>query len=1046
MNAEIEESKRKTAPPSVLLPQGGDQQQPRVIGVAPLRTSHILKPGTVPTTSGLVSASGGVGVGGNVGGGSAQIKTTPPKRVASVSVSASASSENLLHHDHNQGQQQQPSPSPSPSIVNSKSTSSGNLASLPLKPPAKTPPKTAPRSSTSMSNLNVHSHIGGDSSPNNSSPTRISMSPNTSSNSLLSPDTSSVISKRLSDDGSDSNSTLGDSSFIEDGTLIENKEEDSDDETDEEEEELHENFLKELGLGNKERINDLKEQEKKELELLAGGNRFRVTRCFVMAPTNNPAPPTSNHHHHPVGGAPPNTGNRPPLSSSPNAGGGGSPSQQIRKSVLNNNANQQQQHPNGPSAAVIAAFGGGQNGGVGAPGQPKLNRQTIFNPRFSIYRPGPTSAHAPPKKPLPPPPSRKLPPTPKTYTKEQEQAAIKIQKCYRRYKQMIPFRKLKILYRYRWNIVQEIYNTERTYLNTLGQLSAHFIDPLRKSDIVSQDDVKFIFGGLDSIIAINTQLMFDVENILKSWTPYSILGKCFCTLGVYLKAYTDYVKNFDFSLQRIEACSKDIKFTSFIKQAEEKTVPRSRLESLLITPVQRIPRYVLLLQDLLKHTESSHPDFTHISEGLDIIKKVAISINDTKRRADNSLKVIEVQNKLVGKFPNLVVADRRYVHEGYVSQLGHSKEKTKKLYIFLFNDIMIFSKPSSNKLFSKAKFKFVKIEDLFPSPKIVDIPSNPMYQSCIEIELRSSTFTLQTENEDSKKIWFDHFTKVFGDINNQYDISDKLEKRAVERAGQAKTYIDNYFANIKVKGRAVRGATIRSNPNEAIAGEEDKQMEIGVAGGAGQLEQASGNGGSSGVGVGASGSESPLSQSQQQIQRQASGGNGGPNAGLLTRQQTFHNMTLLQREERLKGMAEETSQLKMEHMRMESTPSPPNGSPSTTDKYGTVRASNGSTMGRATLSKADLESVIANNDGTSSLQEKKPKSGPPSLNKIFSSINLNKSSSSSSDSDKKGTTKPPIGKPPAGAPLFPTMSKQVSSLNVSLNAEIANSISKRPNV
>lgn len=37
------------------------------------------------------------------------------------------------------------------------------------------------------------------------------------------------------------------------------------------------------------------------------------------------------------------------------------------------------------------------------------------------------------------------------------------------------------------------------------------------------------------------------------------------------------------------------------------------VESFLILPVQRIPRYVLLLQDLLKYTNATHQDFNNLS-------------------------------------------------------------------------------------------------------------------------------------------------------------------------------------------------------------------------------------------------------------------------------------------------------------------------------------------------------------------------------------------------------------------------------------------------
>jgi hypothetical protein len=39
-------------------------------------------------------------------------------------------------------------------------------------------------------------------------------------------------------------------------------------------------------------------------------------------------------------------------------------------------------------------------------------------------------------------------------------------------------------------------------------------------------------------------------------------------------------------------------------------VQSSRLESIIIMPIQRIPRYKLLLEDLLKRTPEAHPDCT----------------------------------------------------------------------------------------------------------------------------------------------------------------------------------------------------------------------------------------------------------------------------------------------------------------------------------------------------------------------------------------------------------------------------------------------------
>ena len=47
----------------------------------------------------------------------------------------------------------------------------------------------------------------------------------------------------------------------------------------------------------------------------------------------------------------------------------------------------------------------------------------------------------------------------------------------------------------------------------------------------------------------------------------------------------------------------------------------------LITPVQRIPRYLMLLKDLLKLTDKSHNDYQNILEANERISKIADYVN-----------------------------------------------------------------------------------------------------------------------------------------------------------------------------------------------------------------------------------------------------------------------------------------------------------------------------------------------------------------------------------------------------------------------------------
>lgn len=48
----------------------------------------------------------------------------------------------------------------------------------------------------------------------------------------------------------------------------------------------------------------------------------------------------------------------------------------------------------------------------------------------------------------------------------------------------------------------------------------------------------------------------------------------------------------------------------------------SDIEDLLIKPIQRLPKYVLLFKDLIKHTEKDHPDYLNIQNSLEQFEKI----------------------------------------------------------------------------------------------------------------------------------------------------------------------------------------------------------------------------------------------------------------------------------------------------------------------------------------------------------------------------------------------------------------------------------------
>lgn len=58
------------------------------------------------------------------------------------------------------------------------------------------------------------------------------------------------------------------------------------------------------------------------------------------------------------------------------------------------------------------------------------------------------------------------------------------------------------------------------------------------------------------------------------------------------------------------------------------------MDDLLIKPVQRIPRYVLFVKDLLKHTGPSHPDHAPLQQALGELIMLAGKVNESERERE----------------------------------------------------------------------------------------------------------------------------------------------------------------------------------------------------------------------------------------------------------------------------------------------------------------------------------------------------------------------------------------------------------------------------
>ena len=86
------------------------------------------------------------------------------------------------------------------------------------------------------------------------------------------------------------------------------------------------------------------------------------------------------------------------------------------------------------------------------------------------------------------------------------------------------------------------------------------------------------------------------------------------------------------------------RFRRFVAQVQDAHPNRPSLESLLITPVQRVPRYSMLLASLLKHTPPGHLDQRELERALQTTKDTARFINIAIREGQSMSKLLQLQD------------------------------------------------------------------------------------------------------------------------------------------------------------------------------------------------------------------------------------------------------------------------------------------------------------------------------------------------------------------------------------------------------------------
>eukprot|EP00824_Muranothrix_gubernata_P019025 TRINITY_DN38545_c0_g1_i1.p1 TRINITY_DN38545_c0_g1~~TRINITY_DN38545_c0_g1_i1.p1 ORF type:complete len:557 (-),score=134.50 TRINITY_DN38545_c0_g1_i1:67-1710(-) len=328
-------------------------------------------------------------------------------------------------------------------------------------------------------------------------------------------------------------------------------------------------------------------------------------------------------------------------------------------------------------------------------------------------------------------------------------------------------------------VLWELLKTERTYVLQLQTVVKEFFAPLSRPTgprLLTPDEVRQIFANVNMVLKVNETLLSDLEERMGEW-PFAQLGKSMLNIAPFLKTYTDYVNNYNRALTTLTQAKKRRDFATFLKQKEARHCGGLDLVSYLITPVQRIPRYRLLLEDLVKNTPPEHGDFVNIVDSLEAIKQIADFVNERKREAENLMKVVEVKTNLIGYDKNLVEPHRHYVREGIVTHV--KRLNIKERYLFLFNDILIVS------IRSRSGYHCKEVIEMMDVNRVAMAPEQGATSHAFEIVcLGDERFLFAASSDEERDLWVQC-------IQECSDMTQRKESSRKEAGEVSARYLEN---------------------------------------------------------------------------------------------------------------------------------------------------------------------------------------------------------------------------------------------------------------
>ncbi|XP_072553649.1 rho guanine nucleotide exchange factor 11 isoform X3 [Paramormyrops kingsleyae] len=254
-------------------------------------------------------------------------------------------------------------------------------------------------------------------------------------------------------------------------------------------------------------------------------------------------------------------------------------------------------------------------------------------------------------------------------------------------------------------VIYELFTTESSHLRTLRVLDQVFFQRMRT--VLSSEELACIFPNLPRVYELHASLCESMKKLRESRIVPGI--------GDIMLARFEGAAGAEFQEQVSQLCSqqsqaleliknkqrKDPRFAHIVQECEANPhCRRLQLKDLLVSEMQRLTKYPLLLDNIIKHTEPVSSEFPLLQRAQVCCRGILQAVNEVVRETEHRQRLSQYQRRLdatplerqanpvATQFKNLDLSTKRMIHEGALTWRV-SKEKAIEVQALLLSDLLV---------------------------------------------------------------------------------------------------------------------------------------------------------------------------------------------------------------------------------------------------------------------------------------------------------------------------------------------------------------------